>query len=277
MFFACKNEGKEEATPVTTSAEVEIDSVPTQRQDIDISKQQSITLKQEALKAQPDEKEELQQLVINKQVEKEADLYTLDFTYPLLNTNIKRSYANFNDHIEKYYVDVTGTEAAILEAAEMICDTVRADRFQEKRTIDYKVYNVNERLISVLFYKENFYANTLHPSYSFDCMNYDLERSVFMTYEDFFVEGSEEELRSILNELLNQKIASGELYYDCWAITADDFFTYKNNFVVNDAYVEYYFDDCVICPSYTGTYSIQIPLERLLPVLRKYKNNPLSV
>ena len=70
-------------------------------------------------------------------------------------------------------------------------------------------------------------------------------------------------------------MTAGDLYYDCWEITADDFFEYKNNFVINDTYIEYYFDDCVICPSYTGSYSIKIPLERLLPVLRKNKRNLL--
>tara|TARA_R100000306_G_C4352815_1_gene131047 strand:+ start:102 stop:857 length:756 start_codon:yes stop_codon:yes gene_type:complete len=247
------------------------------RPDPDIQREQSITLKQEALKSRPDEKEALQQLIISKNFQKEADLYTLDFNYPLLNTKRKASYANFNEHIEQYYVDISGTEAAILEASELICDTVRTDRFREKRTIDYKVHTINDELLSVLFYKENFYAGTIHPTYSFDSMNYNLEQSVFMTYEDFFTQGSEDTMRGILNDLLNQQIAAGEIYYDCWAITADDFFTYKNNFVVNDTYVEYFFDDCVICPSYTGTYSIQIPLERLLPVLRKYKNNPLSI
>ena len=96
-----------------------------------------------------------------------------------------------------------------------------------------------------------------------------------MNYEDFFIEGSEEELRKILNELLEQKIESGDFFFNCWQISADDFFTYKNNFVLDDSIVEFFFDDCVICPSYTGTYSIKIPLELLLPVLRQYKLNPL--
>ena len=65
------------------------------------------------------------------------------------------------------------------------------------------------------------------------------------------------------------------MFYDCWTISDDDFFDAKNNFVINDDTVEYYFDDCVICPSYTGTYSIKIPLQMLMPVLRKFKKNPL--
>lgn len=97
-----------------------------------------------------------------------------------------------------------------------------------------------------------------------------------MKYEDFFTEGSEEELREILNEILLKKISTGEMYYDCWGITSEDFFKYKNNFVLDDTSVEYYFDDCVICPSYTGSYSVKIPLEDLLPVLRRYDINPLT-
>ena len=62
-----------------------------------------------------------------------------------------------------------------------------------------------------------------------------------------------------------------------WVVSVSeyDFFDYRNNFVLDDASVEFFFDDCVICPSYTGTYSIEIPIELLMPVLKKYKLNPL--
>ena len=278
MVFACKNDPKQVESETETDknlVETVKDSVSTNREDIELKKQQSIVLKQETLKEKPDEKFELQELIITKNFKKEADLYTLDFHYPLLNEKIKAGYSNFNEYINDYYVDITGVEAGILEDAELICDTIATNQFQEKRTIDYKIHNVNDKLISVLFFKENFYGGTLHPSYSFDCMNFDLQQSAFMTFEDFFVEGSEEELRKILNNFLVENMTAGDLYYDCWEITADDFFEYKNNFVINDTYIEYYFDDCVICPSYTGSYSIKIPLERLLPVLRKNKQNLL--
>ncbi len=278
MVFACKNDPKQTEVETETEknmVETDTDSVLTNREDVELKKQQSIILKQETLKEKPDEKFELQELIIMKNFQKEADLYTLDFHYPLLNDKIKASYNNFNQYITDNYVDVIGTKASILEDAELICDTIATNRFREKRTIDYKIFNVNDKLISVLFYKENFYRGSLHPTLSFNCMNFDLEQSVFMNYEDFFTEGSEEDLRKILNTLLVEKMAIGDLYYDCWEITADDFFEYKDNFVLNETYVEYYFDDCVICPSYTGSYSIKIPLERLMSVLRKNKRNPL--
>lgn len=138
-----------------------------------------------------------------------------------------------------------------------------------------KVYSLNQNLISVLFYKENYYSGTLHPTYSFDCLSFDLERKVFMNYEDFFTEGSEREMREILNETLREKIDTGDIYYDCWEITFDDFFANKNNFVIDELKIEYFFDDCVICPSYTGTYSVEITLDKLLPILKRYNRNPL--
>ncbi|NEV94989.1 DUF3298 domain-containing protein [Psychroflexus sp. YR1-1] len=134
---------------------------------------------------------------------------------------------------------------------------------------------MNDQLVSVLFYKENFYSGAMHPSYSFDCFNFDLNRGVFMTYEDFFNQGSEE-LVSIINESINTKIGKGDMYYECWEVSSDDFFTSKNNFVLNDTYVEFYFDDCVICPSYTGTYSIKLPLTDLLSVLKKIRFKSVS-
>ncbi|NND63691.1 MAG: DUF3298 domain-containing protein [Flavobacteriaceae bacterium] len=260
-----------EEVPVAVSE----DSIPQDREDIDLEKQQSIEIKQQKLIEKEDEKDELQELIISKNYLKEADEYTIDFKYPLLNENIKPSYINFNEYIKDYYVDITGTEASILEDKALFCDTIRANQYREKRKIDYKIYNLNDQLVSVLFYKENFYSGTLHPTYTFDCMNFDLNRSVFMNYEDFFIEGSEEDLRKILNDILVSKVESGEMYYDCWEISEDDFFEYKDNFVLDDESVEYYFDDCVICPSYTGSYSIVIPLEELLPVLKRYEVNPL--
>ncbi|MAP55107.1 RsiV family protein [Altibacter sp.] len=277
ITYGCKNDtNKKEGVPFMEDATDPVeDSLVRSLEDSDLKKQQTIQIKREELIQKADERSELEELVVAKSFFKEEDMYVLDFKYPYLNESLKPSYNNFNEYLQKYYIDIKGVEAQILEDKELYCDTLRTNRYREKRKVDYKIYSINEKLISVLFYKENHYAGAMHPSYTFDCLNFDLVRSVFMNYEDFFIDGSEEELRTILNELLNEKIASGEFFYDCWEISEDDFFEYKNNFVVNDDMVEFYFDDCVICPSYTGTYSIEIPLTKLLPVLRKYKNNPL--
>ena len=274
--MSCKNDMQKandiESEP-TFEESIELDSTKVVN-DPELRKEEHIIIKRESLVEKKDDKKELEKLVVSKTFKKDEDLYLIDFKYPYLNENIKESYRNFNEYLEDSYMDLNGVEASILEDKELYCDTLRINRFREKRIVDYKIYNLNEQLISVLFYKENYYSGTLHPSYTFDCLNFDLERSVFMNYEDFFNEGSEEEMKKIINEVLSEKINSGDIYYDCWEISFDDFFEYKDNFVVDDQKVEYYFDDCVICPSYTGTFSVEIPLEKLLPVLRRYKLNP---
>jgi len=279
-LLACKNDSekqKNENSSVETTETIKNakDTLVLSEENIELQKTKSITIKRKELTEKEDEKEELQDLVLSKSFYKDEGFYVLDFKYPYLNEKIKPSYYNFNEYLSKYYIDIKGVETQIMEDKEFLCDTSRINSCREKRKVEYKIYNVNDQLISVLFYKENYYSGAMHPSYTFDCLNFDLTRSVFMKYEDFFIEGSEEEFRKILNEHLASKIASGELFYDCWEISEDAFFDYKNNFVLDDTSVEFFFDDCIICPSYTGTYSIKIPLNMLMPVLRKYKLNPL--
>ncbi len=276
IFFGCKKDQKKEeietSAPFNNSEEI-VDSLHVSDKNLE-QQQKTLTLKRQQLIEKKDAKDELEELLVSKSFLKKGDWYTLDFKYPYLNEKIKPQFENFNEYISKEYLDAKGVEKQILDE-KRLCDSLGIPKENELRMVDYKIYNLNDRLISVLFYKENHYTGAAHAAYTFDCLNFDLERAVFMEYEDFFNNGTEEELREILNELLKEKINSGEMYYDCWAISADDFHKAKNNFVINDDLVEFYFDDCVICPSYTGTYSIQIPLKRLMPVLRKYKRNPL--
>lgn len=279
IFLACKDDKSEE-----NSVDVEVingtnhvlnDSINKEDLDIELmDKSITIELKQKQLIEKKDESRELEQLIINKKYLVEKEDYIINFKYPLLSESYKPSNRNFNEFISDYYVNITKTEADIL-VSKLLCDSLESKTFREERFIDYKIYNVNDQLVSLLFYKENFYNGAMHPSYSFDCFNFDLNRGVFMRYEDFFNQGSEEELVSIINENINAKIGKGDLYYECWEVSLDDFFNSKNNFVLNDTYVEFYFDDCVICPSYTGTYSIELPLTDLLSVLKKYDLNPL--
>lgn len=274
-LFGCKNDSKKDNTEnkSDTFSEENLDSLRVSDRDLE-QIEQNFDLKRKELIEKKDQKAELESLVISKSFLKVDDGYTMDFKYPYLNEEIKASFENFNEYITKYYLDAEGVEKQILEE-KRLCDSLGIPQEHEKRIVEYKIYNLNDRLLSVLFYKENHYTGAAHAAYTFETLNFDLDRSVFMNYDDFFIEGTEEELREILNNLLTDKINSGEMYYDCWTISEDDFFEAKNNFVVNDDEVEYYFDDCVICPSYTGTYSIKIPLQELMPVLKKFKKNPL--
>lgn len=279
VFGACKTDKSSEPINEFETNELAnpVEKSHTEPIDLDVQtmdKSIAIELKQKQLIEKEDESQELETLIIEKSYNVEKEDYIINFKYPQLNTSYKPTNINFNDFINDYYVNISKTESDILESRQL-CDSIEATKFREERSIDYKIYNVNDQLVSVLFYKENFYSGAMHPSYSFDCFNFDLNRGVFMMYEDFFNQGSEEELVGIINETINTQISKGDMYYDCWEVSSDDFFIAKNNFVLNDTFVEYYFDDCVICPSYTGTYSIELPLTDLLAVLKKHDLNPL--
>ncbi len=279
LFSNCKNDNRQdsidEIQEIKQAEPVLTDTIPIMDEDIkSFDKSITIELKQKQLIEKEDEREDFLKLIIEKRYLIDKKDYTINFKYPLLNESLKPTNMNFNNFINDYYINVTKTESDILEN-KLLCDSIAASKFREERYIDYKIYNVNDQLVSVLFYKENFYSGAMHPSYTFDCFNFELNKGVFMTYEDFFNQGSEDELLVIINEKINEKTGKGDTYYDCWELSADDFFESKNNFVLNDTYVEFYFDDCVMCPSYTGTYSIELPLVDLLSVLKKHDSNPL--
>lgn len=276
-LLACKNDSNKVKPESEDEQLIEksADSFSVSDKDLKLM-EQTLDIKRKELLEKKDQKEELETLLVSKSILKKDEWFTLDFKYPYLNEKIKPQFENFNEYIKKNYLDIKEIEKQILDE-KRLCDSLGIPRQNELRSVDYKIYNLNDRIISVLFYKENHYTGAAHAAYTFETLNFDLERGVFLKFEDFFNDGTEEEVQEILNEFLKEKIQSGEMYYDCWTISDDDFFNAKNNFVINDMVVEYYFDDCIICPSYTGTYSIKIPLEMLKPVLRKHKKNLLML
>ena len=241
---------------------------------MDFGREKTLMIKRQELLDKKDARVALENLIIPHSFVKKEDWYTMDFKYPMLNEKIDIRYGTFNDYISKNYLNAENVEKQIREE-KRLCDSLGLPPQNETRLVDYKIHSLNKRIISVLFYKENQYYGAINPAYTFETLNYDLENASFMDYESFFNSGSEEELHDLLNNVLSQKIKSGDLYYDCWEISFDDFFAHKNNFVFDDNAIEYYFDDCIICPSYTGTYSIKIPLSDLQPVLRHDKKNLL--
>ncbi|RLJ68670.1 hypothetical protein CLV86_0058 [Lacinutrix venerupis] len=277
LLLNCKTDYKKEIKDYNIDPVQEkiIDASKAEEKDLINNKSIAIEIKQKKLINKKDERIDLETLIKEKTFFKEKENYTINFTYPELNEKLNPKYENFNNYIKDFYLNISGTEASILEKKQK-CDSITLKNFKESRLINYKIYSVNNNLVSVVFYKENFYSGTLHPSFSFNCMNFDLNRGVFMTYKDFFLNDSETDFTNILNREIFSKINKGELYYDCWELSLDNFLNHKNNFVLNETYVEYYFDDCVMCPSYTGSYSVKIPLVKLLSVLKKHEFNPLE-
>lgn len=242
---------------------------------LELNQEKTKSIKVERLITTEDDKNKLQELVIAKKLYKEEDFYILDYKYPYLNEEMDVDNVQFNDFIAENYLNIEATENEILEDKVIFCDSLGIGRCMDKRVIDYKVYSVKSNLISVLLYKENYYSGMKHSTYMFECLNFDLNNHKFIYYNDFFINNSEKELLTTINKTITSSINSGELYYECWELSEEDFKVYKNNFVVNDDTVEFYFDDCIICPSYTGTYSIEIPIKAIMHLIKKYNDQPL--
>ncbi|MFD1016157.1 RsiV family protein [Winogradskyella rapida] len=279
MLFSCKNDPTSkpaihEALPQISDS-LKVDTTAFEDKDMKVlDKAFTIELKQKELIEKEDESHDLETFITSKTEYIKQKDYTINFTYPVLSEQLYPRSQNFNQFIQTYYANIAQTETDILQH-KALCDSIEASKFREERFIDYKIYDVNDQLVSVLFYKENFYSGSVHPTYAFEAFNFDFERGVFMTFKDFFLQDSEEELVRLINKTIRKEILASNMYYDCWEISLDDFLLSKDNFVLNDTYVEFYFDDCVICPSYTGTYSIALPLTDLLAVLKKFEANPL--
>ena len=237
---------------------------------------QSQKLKKEGLIAIENSIPALEELVQSKKVFKEADEYLLDYTYPYLNENSNPRYKKFNDYMSESYLNIERTVNEILEDKELLCDTLNIQRFRDKRIIDFKIHSTQNDLISILLYKENYYSGMLHSTYMFDCLNYDVKKQEFVYFNDFFIEGAEKKVFDLINQTIYDDIHSGEMFYDCWEISDSDFKAYKNNFVVNGDNIEFYFDDCIICPSYTGQYSVVIPIPEIMHLIKGYQR-PLLV
>ena len=232
LVASCKNEKDKDAILETEKTEQmlpgdteTIQSGDVGDKDVDaLNRSVAIEFKQKELIEKKDQRSEFEKLITDKKYEIKHPDYTINFKYPLLDATYKASNQNFNDFISDNYVNIKRTVSEI-EESKMLCDSIEAAKFNEDRFIDYKIYIINDQLVSVLFYKENFYSGAMHPSYSFDCFNFDLNKGSFMTYEDFFNKGSEDEMLGLINQKITQKIRNSELYYECWEVSDTDFFT----------------------------------------------------
>lgn len=277
LLLSCKQHLEESIVPKNTNTENSAldpdsaDSIYFTDKDIRELQAKSQLVKKENLLAIEDDLPALQEAVQSMKLYKEADEYVLDYTYPYLNEDIDRRYKTFNDYMSESYLNIEQTINQILEDKELLCDTLKIKRFRDKRIIDFKVHATQNNLISILLYKENYYSGMLHSTYMFECLNYDVKKQEFITYNDFFLEGSERMVFDLINQTIYDDIHSGEMYYDCWELSDTDFRAYKNNFVINGDAIEFYFDDCVICPSYTGQYSVVIPILEIIHLIKGFQ------
>ena len=221
------------------------------------------------IKSDEDDSNFIKDYVVHKQLYKETDNYIIDFCYPQLDENYNPKFELFNDFVENELIQLSRIEQDVLESQELLCDTLQKNPIREHRIGEYKIYQQKETHISVLFYLENHYAQTKAAYYTFKTVNFDKIKGKLLHFEDYFLPGSLSEVHQILNSEIRTQIAKGDLFYECFEVSLDDFEVAKNDFVVDDNHIIFYFNDCIMCPSFVGTYSIEIPLEKLKSVLQQ--------
>ncbi len=241
------------------------DSVTIQLNDEEL--QQNVKIN--PIKSDEDDSNFIKDYVVHKQLYKETDNYIIDFCYPQLDENYNPKFELFNDFVENELIQLSRIEQDVLESQELLCDTLQKNPIREHRIGEYKIYQQKETHISVLFYLENHYAQTKTAYYTFKTVNFDKIKGKLLHFEDYFLPESLSEVHQILNSEIRTQIAKGDLFYECFEVSLDDFEVAKNDFVVNDNHIIFYFNDCIMCPSFVGTYSIEIPLEKLKPVLQQ--------
>lgn len=216
-----------------------------------------------------DNEDQLSGIVVPKQFYHDEDMFELYFTYPYI-TAVENEV--FNNYIQEHYLNIDVISNQILEDKEIQCNAFEGACGKDKKFLEYKVHALSDEQLSVLMYQENYYSGSAHSSYKFECLNYLLGEQKFIKFDDVFVANAEHAILNTLNEKIEKGIKKGDIYYDCWKLSEVDFLVYKDNFLIDENTITYYFDDCVICPSFTGTYSIDIPVEEIVSLLNVYKD-----
>lgn len=208
-----------------------------------------------------------EKIVLEKHVLEENEKTILDFHYPVLNEEVSGNYSNFNRYIKNELVEKTISLMRENEEFIPLCDSIETHK--QKSKINYAIKE-NRKVLSTVFVIENFYSESMHSNVSFKTVNYDFDRTKIIHFKDYFKLNSEQAVLIHLNKIITSNINSGEMYYDCWEISEGDFETFRNNFTIEGDQIRFYFDDCVVCPSYTGTYYIETTKEQLREYIIDY-------
>ncbi|WP_025740625.1 DUF3298 domain-containing protein [Aquimarina pacifica] len=203
---------------------------------------------------------------------KQENTLVLDYKYPHLSEEYNPVFSSFNSYIEKTYLKTDKSIEQVLHNKDLSCDPLFKNAERKRRNIDYKIYTKNNQFLSILLYKTNYYDEEHHNSFMFRGLNYNLKTGTFVTYQDIFESNSDTFLLFKLNQELQARIGGQDSFKDCWEFTKDKFEVSKNNFVINSEYIKFYFDDCTVCPTYSGNYFLEIPLEELSSILKKSKS-----
>lgn len=274
MFvMSCKKDKpssvKKEPTPNITVEQDTLTDEDVKRIHLELKKEKALPKEVITIIKSKDDDELATDFLQKKTFFKETNDYKIDFTYPYLNEKFDPKFEVFNSYINDEVANYKSIIKEIEQEHRVLCDSLVNPDLKELRKVEYKVYLQDQWHLSILFYKLNYYKGAIKPTTHFSTLNFDKIHGKILTYDDYFSKGSEEDLLSIINEKITSNIELGKMSNNCFAIEVEDFMRNKNNFVVNDDSVFYYFNDCVMCDASSNTYSIEIPLEKLLPVFKQ--------
>ncbi|CAL2095760.1 DUF3298 domain-containing protein [Tenacibaculum sp. 190524A02b] len=238
-----------------------VDSFPENENQLKIAK----------VRAQKDDAYIFENTIESRRFKRETATYTIDFCYPYLNEGYNPKFEIFNNYVKEKLLKLSEIENNVREAQELLCDTIVKNKInRECRIADYKIYTQNDEHLSVLFYLENHYTGTKATYYTFETINFDMIKGKLLGFEDYFPKDKIAEVHTIVNNEITTAITNGTMFYECFPVSLEDFKLAKNNFVLNDDTIVFYFNDCVMCSSFVGTYEIEIPLEKFKLVFKKY-------
>lgn len=263
VVVAC-NTAKKEVNKIENIKVIENDSIIKENISFDtIIDNVKNELKIAEIKAVIDDYQEVEDSLKNKRFYKETENYCIDFCYPYLNENFNPKFENFNNYIENQLLKLPEIESNIIESQALLCEVTGEKPTVEYRLAEYKVFLQSEDHLSILFYLENHYSDTKATYYTFKTINFDMISGKILNFDDYFSQGTTEDVLSVINDEITTEINKGDMHYECFNVTLTDFEQAKNNFVINDNSIEFYFNDCVMCPSFVGTYEIEVSLEKL--------------
>lgn len=180
---------------------------------------------------------------------------TYNFNYPTLIDYKSEPHINFNLTIEEK-IEEGKLKMGYGGVMNNSCHVVLNDSEITNQYVDYKLYQQNESFLSVLLLKGDYLSNNSYPKFSFYTMNYNFKTDTLLGFDDMFTSSSKDVFIKLMNTQLNK-------LGNCRSITEDVFENYKNNFVINNDYIKFYFDECVMCDDHHREYAIEIPLNEI--------------
>lgn len=184
----------------------------------------------------------------------------LNFYYPVFSEEINIKYKSYNDYVKEYIID---NHIELMRADEpfiTVCDSLPTSK--QIRDIYYIIRDSKE-VISTLFVIESSFSDINYSVTKHTTVNYDLSKNIIVMYDGLFKDKSEKDIFNLVNKEIRLNSGEGSIYNDCWELSFEDFKLFKNNFVIDNDTIRFYFDSCIFCPPYKNITYVELETKDL--------------